>query len=215
MRHLGEPAELRPRFILLSAVLHVAIILTAPPAVVDLGRRPMADLPAEPSEAVIMRVMEIATQSLVVGNYSASDEEAPALPPEDVGDIEIDDLENPPLPPPVAVGLRPDRTGQGSRRAGLGRGQYQPPVPVIMTWPTYPSSARRRGIRGTVLLRVHVTTRGDVDRAEVVSGLEDEACRRSALDSARGLRFLPALLDGKPIDAWFSFPVEFGRGKRK
>jgi protein TonB len=82
-----------------------------------------------------------------------------------------------------------------------------------MMWPRYPASARRRGVKGTVVVRVHVTVEGDVDRAEVVSGLDDEACRQAALEAAKGLRFLPATLGGAPVDAWFSYPVEFGKLK--
>jgi TonB family protein len=214
LRPHGRPAvDLMPRFVALSVFIHVFLLLTVPASLLELGRRPLTLLPSEPSEAVILRVMEIAAQALLVGNYSESPEEKPELPPEVSLDVELELVEGPPPTLPALGAIKGT-----SRRAGGGAvtspGHYRPPVPVIIVWPRYPPSAQRRGVRGTVVLNVHVTARGDVDRAEVVSGLEDEACREAALESARALKFLPASLDNRPIDAWFSLPVEFGKGRR-
>ena len=105
-------------------------------------------------------------------------------------------------------------TGRGGGRGEGGTaslGKYTPPTPLVMTWPDYPASARKRGIRGKVVVRVHVTAEGTVDRAEVVSGLEDPTCRAAAIDAALKLKFMPALVGGKPVDAWFAYLVEFGK----
>jgi len=105
-------------------------------------------------------------------------------------------------------------TGRGGGSGGGGlatMGKYSPPIPVRMVWPSYPSSARKKGVKGTVVVRVHVSAEGKVDRAEIVSGLEDPDCRAAALRAAMELRFLPALLGTNPVDSWFSYPVEFGR----
>jgi TonB family protein len=214
LRPRGRPAvDLMPRFVVVSVFIHLFLLLTVPSSLLELGRRPLTLQPSSPSEAVILRVMEIASRALVVGNYSESPEEKPELPPEVSLDMEVELSESlpPTLPAPGAITGTSQKAGAG---AGTPAGYYRPPVPVIIVWPRYPPSAQRRGVRGIVILNVHVTARGDVDRAEVVSGLEDEACREAALESARALKFLPASLDNRPVDAWFSLPVEFGKGKR-
>jgi TonB family protein len=174
---------------------------------------------------------EAAPGSFGGGEYRSGDKGKPDLPP----DGELDDalaLAQDIVP---TFELTPDLGGGGggSGEAGFGGGggtgrgggsgsggtarlgKYSPPVPITMTWPSYPSSAQRRGIRGTIIVRVHVSADGSVDRAEIVSGLEDQACRAAALQAAMKLKFLPALLGNKPVDAWFSYPVEFGKKNEK
>jgi len=203
-------------FIGTSALIHVVLILTLPVELFISSKTSTAlDRGSEPSELMILRVMEIASTSLIVSEYTFDASNRPSLPPEQEIDIaaELSDVS------PLVVSASPDHVARPVRGKHTGgevsaaSGRYSAPVPVIMMWPDYPSSARRRGIRGTIVVRVHVTAQGKVDEVEVVSGLEDRACRRAALDAARKLRFLPAVLDGEPVDAWFSYPVEFGRNK--
>ncbi|UCF78821.1 MAG: TonB family protein [Candidatus Eiseniibacteriota bacterium] len=200
-------------FIGTSALIHVAVILTLPLDLIMLPGRGVQELNGQVSELTMLRVMEIASSSLIVSEYAFDASEKPSLPPEVDLAVAVELAE---FPPPVAPSTpvsaaHAKRGRQGNAQPEVASGTYSAPVPVIMMWPDYPSSARRRGVRGTVNVRVRVTSEGKVDRAEVVSGLEDAACRRAALEAAAKLRFLPATLDGKPVDAWFSYPVEFGR----
>ena len=169
---------------------------------------------------------EAAPGSLGGGEYKLKGRGKPDLPPEENLDAALKLAEN--IVPTFE--LTPGMGGEGGGSDGTGfgggggtgrgggsgsggtaaLGKYSPPVPIVMMWPSYPSSAQRRGVKGTVIVRVHVTADGSVDRAEVVSGLQDEACRAAALQAAMKLRFLPALLGNNPVDAWFSYPVEFG-----
>jgi TonB family protein len=190
-------------FVGTSALLHLVLILTLPVGLfVSPDRGTMSKTADGPSELTIMRVMEIASQV----------SERPSLPPEQDLEAATEISEVAPIVAPArAAGAAPEPGKRGSGNVSSAPGKYTAPVPVIMTWPEYPSSARRRGVRGTIIVRVHVTAYGRVDRTEVVSGLEDIACRRAALKAAEKLRFLPATLGGQPVDAWFSYPVEFGR----
>jgi TonB family protein len=170
---------------------------------------------------------EAAPGSFGGGEYGLKSKGKPALPPEENLDAALKLAED--IVPTFDLTAVMGGEEGGSGGAGFGGGggtgrgggsgsggtatlgKYSPPVPIVMMWPRYPPSAQRRGVKGTLVVRVHVTADGRVDRAEAVSGLEDEACRAAALQAAMQLRFLPALLGNKPVDAWFSYPVEFGR----
>jgi len=223
---LRPAAEPLTRFIAVSVLVHLSLMLALPSSLLDIRKRPAQPASEMPSERAMLTVMDIASEAFLAGNYSLAAEEQPTVAPEESRDIQVEysDTSNV-VPAAASVGGvvategagEAGGTGRGAGGEGgqglRGQGHYEPPVPVIMMWPRYPASARRRGIEGTVVVRVHVTTEGGVDRAEVVSGLDDEACRQAALEAARGLRFLPATLGGTAVDAWFSYPVEFGKLK--
>ncbi|MFH0778654.1 MAG: TonB family protein [Candidatus Eisenbacteria bacterium] len=210
---LGGRGSLTP-FVAASALIHFVLLATLPLSLFGLGKKRHVHEDVEPTALMVLRVMEIATESLLITDFTLNPVEKPQLPPEESLDGTVELLEPFQSLPvlPSEIGLSPGHT-QGEAPGKAVRDRYTPPVPVIVVWPRYPSSASRRNIRGTVVIRVHVTTAGIVDGADVVSGLEDRALRRAALEAAMGLRFLPALLDGKPIDAWFAYPVEFGKRK--
>ena len=74
--------------------------------------------------------------------------------------------------------------------------------------PDYPEEARRRGIHGTVRLRMLFGTDGSVKKIKVISGLPygltDEAVR-----SCLRLIANPAVNDGHPIEYWISGQINF------
>lgn len=224
---LWPAAEPLRRFIAASVLVHLSLMLALPSSLFEIGKRPIRPASEMPSEITVLTVMDIASESFLAGNYSLAAEAQPPVTPDESRHIEVEYTDISAEVPPVVSGEtglvaeaagESGGTGRGAGGAGDeglgGRGQYEPPVPVILTWPRYPSSAKRRGVKGTVVVRVHVTAEGSVDRAKVVSGLEDEACREAALEASRSLRFLPATLGGKAVDAWFTYPVEFGKANR-
>lgn len=75
--------------------------------------------------------------------------------------------------------------------------------------PAYPLSARRRGIEGTVVLRVEVLTSGEPGRVEVARSSGDDALDDSAREAVRQLRFNPAQKGGKAIVGWANVPYQF------
>ncbi len=76
--------------------------------------------------------------------------------------------------------------------------------------PRYPEAARRRGVEGTVSIRLHVAPDGRVIRAEVArssgSALLDEAARE-ALSTWGG----PPARDGRPLESAIRFALQDGR----
>jgi protein TonB len=79
--------------------------------------------------------------------------------------------------------------------------------------PPYPEAARSAGIEGTVMLRVLVRSDGGVGVVEVSassgSATLDESARRTVRER---WRFVPARVDGAPIDTWVRVPIQFTRG---
>jgi protein TonB len=79
--------------------------------------------------------------------------------------------------------------------------------------PSYPMLARRRGEQGIVRLRVHVRADGSVAEVTVAqsSGFSqlDDAALKTVRDS---WRFIPARLDGVPVESWVEVPIHFVLG---
>jgi protein TonB len=75
--------------------------------------------------------------------------------------------------------------------------------------PTYPESARRRGIQGRVLVRVSVSTDGtplavSVDESSGAASLDD-----AAVAAVQKWRFVPANQGSKPIPGTAEVPIVF------
>jgi TonB family protein len=73
--------------------------------------------------------------------------------------------------------------------------------------PEYPESARRAGLRGTVVLDAVVNAEGAVTQLKVVSG--PEALSLAALDAVRWWRYEPYLVNGRPATVETTVAVEF------
>lgn len=97
-----------------------------------------------------------------------------------------------------------------------------PPVPiakVVRTDPAplagrcpavrYPSRAVRLGLEGTVVLLLHVTAEGAVERAQVAESSGHEVLDRAALACVEGWRFSPGRLDGRAVAMAARVPIEF------
>lgn len=62
--------------------------------------------------------------------------------------------------------------------------------------PIYPEAARKKGIEGTVVLKLIINERGEVVSVKLIRG--DEPFATAAMDAVRTWRYKPALVDGKP-----------------
>jgi TonB family protein len=65
--------------------------------------------------------------------------------------------------------------------------------------PRYPESARRRGIEGTVLLKMRITAQGRVEDVQVVRSAGYPELDESAIEAVRRWRFEPARRNGAPV----------------
>ncbi len=75
--------------------------------------------------------------------------------------------------------------------------------------PVYPFAAKRQRITGKVVVRMLVSTKGQVSRVSIVSsnpkGVFDDAVK----NAVNKWRFAPGVLDGKPVATWVVAPINF------
>lgn len=75
--------------------------------------------------------------------------------------------------------------------------------------PSYPLSARRRGIEGTVLVRAEVAAGGECLRAELKKSSGAEVLDQAALEAVKKWRFVPARRGNQAVIAWVEVPITF------
>lgn len=90
-------------------------------------------------------------------------------------------------------------------------GPNRAPEPIHMADPIYPSAARRRGIEGSVTVRIHIDTSGDVSDVDVIDVVGHHSFRDSVLKAVRKWQFTPALENGLPVAAWGERTIHFRR----
>ena len=100
----------------------------------------------------------------------------------------------PPGPPAVAPGAL--------TRTAIPRGGYQ-------ITPSYPATARQRGIEGTALLSVFVDADGRVGEVVVKQSAGHPDLDRAAVDAVRRWRFEPARRGTDTVAMWVELPVAF------
>lgn len=99
--------------------------------------------------------------------------------------------------------------GGGSGHGG-GGGTSAHPDYGVNPKPPYPMVARRMGMQGVVVLRVHVRADGSVAEAELAQSSGSQLLDDSALKTVREQwRFLPARLDGEPVESYVEVPIRF------
>jgi protein TonB len=75
--------------------------------------------------------------------------------------------------------------------------------------PPYPPEARRRGYHGEVLLKVEVLSNGRVGEIEVKKSSGHDVLDRSALNTVRKWKFIPARKGETPVSLWVNIPIRF------
>jgi TonB family protein len=84
----------------------------------------------------------------------------------------------------------------------------QLPVPLVQARPVYPAAMRKSGVRGEVVTRFILDSRGAVRNARVISSSQPEF-DQAALDSISKWRFRPGRKDGEPVATWVEVPIIF------
>lgn len=74
--------------------------------------------------------------------------------------------------------------------------------------PNFSERARKRGIKGVVILRGILAADGTVKHLLVIKGLP-EGLTESALNSARRIKFTPAILNGKAVSMYIQLEYNF------
>lgn len=75
--------------------------------------------------------------------------------------------------------------------------------------PPYPLAARRLGVEGRVVLRVHVLADGRSAEVRIVRSSGHALLDESALSTVRRWRFVPATRAGTPVAASVDVPISF------
>lgn len=108
---------------------------------------------------------------------------------------------------------QPERAAPQASAAPGGGGLlgtlFAAPVALHVPKPEYPSSARRRGVEGTVLLKLTISETGAVTNASVDQTSGVEALDESALKAVREATFRPGLRAGVPHVANKTISVQF------
>jgi protein TonB len=107
--------------------------------------------------------------------------------------------------------------GTGSVASASGRDaastgaitQYARPQGGYQVRPGYPATARRLGIQGTTMLRVHVLVDGRVGDVVVQETAGHSDLDQAAAEAVRRWRFDPARRGNDPVAMWVLLPVEF------
>jgi protein TonB len=73
--------------------------------------------------------------------------------------------------------------------------------------PEYPDEARRKHIRGTVVLHGVISKDGDVAEVSVVSG--DPVLIPAAIEAVKRWQYRPYLLNGQPVEVETQFQLNF------
>lgn len=77
--------------------------------------------------------------------------------------------------------------------------------------PTYPTTALRNGVQGSVVASLKVAPTGAVTDASIVSrtGQRDRDLDRAVLSTVRGWKFEPAMQNGRAVASVVNVPVDF------
>lgn len=74
--------------------------------------------------------------------------------------------------------------------------------------PSYTKEARDNRVEGTVILRAVLSSNGSVEYIRVFHGLPD-GLTTQAIEAAKGIKFVPAMKDGKPVSMWIQLEYNF------
>jgi protein TonB len=112
----------------------------------------------------------------------------------------------PPAPRSEAPGLAPQAPAAPAPALtppSFGAAYLDNPLPV------YPTTARRLGQSGLVVLKVRVSETGKPAEVHVTKSTGVDALDRAALDAVRSWTFVPARQGETPVAAWVEVPIRF------
>ncbi|MFG6109635.1 energy transducer TonB [Stenotrophomonas nematodicola] len=112
-------------------------------------------------------------------------------------------------PAPAARQAAPANTAQRKATPAVRNREARPLA--SNTKPTYPASALRNGVQGSVVASLNVDPRGHVTDASIVqrTGSRDRDLDRSVLNTVREWQFEPAMNNGRAVASVVRVPVDF------
>jgi TonB family protein len=121
-------------------------------------------------------------------------------------------LEPPPLPPPppkVPSMTGSDTTWNMFDQIPMFPGGEELLVKHIAMNTNYPEAAKAKGIQGKVVVKFCITRKGSVNGYEVIQSVSPELDAEALRVVKTITRFEPAIVDGKPVSAWYYLPISF------
>lgn len=110
------------------------------------------------------------------------------------------------LEPPQAVeDSQPSRIVAGHVLRPTDR--FNPAHLMYRVEPVYPAEAQQQGIEGTVKIHQVISADGSVENVKLVSG--PAPLTAAAMDAAQHWRYLPALLNGQPVETDQDVQIDF------
>ncbi len=107
--------------------------------------------------------------------------------------------------------------GMGSGRsseAGFGLGSGKKSVQKSIDR-CYPLISIRRGEEGTALLRVHLGTKNNVTSVTLIKSTGFSRLDQCAIKAAKEAKYESKLVNGKPVESYYEFPLTFELKDRK
>ena len=202
---------------------------TPPPPPIETKPVPPPEPPVQPPAQEAMKradpVME--APSAPPPNSPPAPSPTPSLPTRGVGPAVGDVSKSPsgdapapgsPSGAPAVASVPRSGTGPSSATSGTGtssgtstRGvtQWAHPRGGYQVQPSYPASARRLGVQGTVRLKVQVLANGHVGEILVETSAGHPDLDRAAAEAVRQWHFEPARKGSEPVATWVLLPVQF------
>jgi protein TonB len=90
----------------------------------------------------------------------------------------------------------------------FAQSKIEPPVPVRMVAPEYPSDLKNEGVAGVVVVACVIDVQGNVSDPAVQKSSNAEF-ERPALEAIKKWKFKPAKQDGSPIAKKVTIPIKF------
>ena len=128
------------------------------------------------------------------------------------GHTSLTRLEPPPLPPPppkVPSMAGNDTTWDMIDQIPIFPGGAELLVKYISMNTNYPEAAKTKGIQGKVVVKFRITSRGNVNGYEITKSVSPELDAEALRVIKTISKFEPALVDGKPVSAWYYLPITF------
>ncbi|MEO0452693.1 MAG: energy transducer TonB [Verrucomicrobiota bacterium] len=158
----------------------------------------------EPKPEEIPPQPELETEPQVVEPESVKPELTEPLKPENKPQPTKKKTQN---ATPGQANNMPAASGSGGARVSVKPRYLRNPPP------RYPSSSRRKGQQGTVVLSVDISTRGTVESLRVVRSSGHRSLDDEALRAVRRWKFQPATFGGAKIPSRARVPVVFRLSK--
>jgi len=85
----------------------------------------------------------------------------------------------------------------------------QPPRATRQTPLPYPSSARKQGVEGYVVLSLLISAAGEIEKVQVLEASPAGLFEQSAVEGVRSWRFEPAQYQGRNVRVWAKQRIRF------